>query len=197
MFPFRITLSPSDIWAGTFTDVNKTSIDGLKYVINNGQIAFAWSDLSSIVLKENDDIISIQMKAKVNISDATQIFTIDNRSEFADIYANKFDNFIIKMADVTTISNGKEITISNYPNPFTNSTEIVYSLPESGKVKLILTNVLGQTINTLVDGNHDAGTYRVKINSSELKLTPGIYTYRIEFEGVNSIFSKTNKVICK
>ena len=175
-----------------------TLLDGMKYVVNNGQIALAWSDLRSISVNDNDPIISLQMRSKVAISDPTQIFTIEAGSEFADPNAVKLNNYTVKMANVATTTNGaKDLYITNYPNPFTSSTDIVYTLPETGKVKLVLTNMLGQTISTLVDGVQSAGSYKVTVSTSSLNLTPGVYTYRMEVEGTTTSFSRTNKVICK
>ena len=169
----------------------------MRYTVNNGQIALAWSDLKSISVNYNDAIISLQMRAKTSISEPTQIFTINPGSEFADPNAVKLNNYTVKMANVSTISGGKDLYITNYPNPFTSSTDIVYTLPEQGKVKLVLTNMLGQTISTLVDGVQSAGSYKVTVSTSSLNLTPGVYTYRMEVEGTTTSFSRTNKVICK
>lgn len=65
----------------------------------------------------------------------------------------------------------------NYPNPFNPSTNISFTLPESGNVKLTVYNVLGQQVALLHDGYAEAGTKQVKFNGSEL--ASGMYIYTL------------------
>jgi hypothetical protein len=67
---------------------------------------------------------------------------------------------------------------SNYPNPFSSSTTITYTLEESTYVKISVYDRLGRDIETLVDSEHTPGTYSVDFNGSALE--PGTYFYRIK-----------------
>ena len=53
----------------------------------------------------------------------------------------------------------------NYPNPFNPTTTIKYSIPEMSKVSLILLNLLGEEIITLVNDEKPAGNYSVNFNA--------------------------------
>ncbi len=66
----------------------------------------------------------------------------------------------------------------NYPNPFNPSTTINYNLPEAANVKLIIYNILGQEVKTLVNEFKEAGVHTVNFNAS--KLNSGLYIYKIE-----------------
>jgi hypothetical protein len=66
----------------------------------------------------------------------------------------------------------------NYPNPFNPTTEISYSIPQSGLVDLRVYNLLGQEVATLVNEIKSAGTYNVSFNGSHLN--SGIYLYQLK-----------------
>jgi hypothetical protein len=67
--------------------------------------------------------------------------------------------------------------MQNYPNPFNPSTVIRYGLPQVADVRLEVFTILGQRVETLVDGRQAAGTYEVKLDGS--KLASGVYLYRL------------------
>jgi len=66
----------------------------------------------------------------------------------------------------------------NYPNPFNPSTNIKYSLPENGFVKLSVYNLVGEEVSVLVNGMVDAGFYEVTFNAANLP--SGTYFYRLQ-----------------
>ena len=71
----------------------------------------------------------------------------------------------------------------NVPNPFNPVTEISFTIPESGHVRLRVYNVAGQLVRTLVDGRLTADRYDVKwdgTNNGGRKVASGVYFYRIE-----------------
>ncbi len=70
----------------------------------------------------------------------------------------------------------------NAPNPFNPETIISYALPQSEQVKLVIYNVLGQEIRTLVNALQPAGRYRVVWNSKDdfgRSISSGVYFYQI------------------
>jgi hypothetical protein len=66
----------------------------------------------------------------------------------------------------------------NYPNPFNPSTRIVYSVVEPTQVRLTVTNILGQVVQTLVNDFKNSGTYEITFNASDL--ASGLYIYTLE-----------------
>ena len=65
----------------------------------------------------------------------------------------------------------------NYPNPFNPTTEIGYSLKQREPVKLVVCDILGREIATLVNGYQDQGMYNITFNAQDL--TSGIYYYQL------------------
>ena len=69
----------------------------------------------------------------------------------------------------------------NYPNPFNPTTTIKFSVAKTGMVKLVIYDVLGKEVKTLINGVKDAGYYDIQVNASQL--SSGIYLYRLESDG--------------
>jgi hypothetical protein len=66
----------------------------------------------------------------------------------------------------------------NYPNPFNPSTRIRYELPVSSKVKIMIYDILGREITTLINETSQPGRYEIKWNATGY--SSGIYFYRIQ-----------------
>ncbi|MBU0476267.1 MAG: T9SS type A sorting domain-containing protein [Bacteroidetes bacterium] len=77
----------------------------------------------------------------------------------------------------------------NYPNPFNPSTTISFSLKQSGFTSLVVYDILGREIATLVNNQMNVGKYNIAFNASEI--SSGIYFYQIK----SGDFSKTMKMM--
>lgn len=80
-----------------------------------------------------------------------------------------------------------EFTIKqNYPNPFNPETAINFELSEASVVKMIVTDVLGRQIATLVDETLPAGYHAARwkgSNAAGQKVASGIYFCRMTADG--------------
>ena len=82
----------------------------------------------------------------------------------------------------------------NYPNPFNPATTIKYSMASAGSVALVVYNVTGQRIRTLVNESKPAGTYTTVWdgrNDGGRSVATGIYFYRLRAGS----FSEVRKMI--
>ena len=71
----------------------------------------------------------------------------------------------------------------NYPNPFNASTVITYALPEPGRVKLSILDLLGREVISSLDGFKQAGSHSVIWDGKDghgNQLPSGIYFYRMK-----------------
>jgi hypothetical protein len=87
----------------------------------------------------------------------------------------------------------------NYPNPFNPTTTIRFSLPVNSDVKLVVYNMLGQEVATLLNEQISAGTHSIVWNSSNtngVKLSSGIYFYELKANGINGgSFQEIRKMV--
>jgi len=87
--------------------------------------------------------------------------------------------------------------MQNYPNPFNPSTQIMYSLPKTSSVKIVIYDMLGSKVRTLHSGVQDAGYKNVLWNATNENGDPvsaGMYIYAIEAE---SFFASKKMILLK
>ncbi len=77
----------------------------------------------------------------------------------------------------------------NYPNPFNPVTNIKFSVPKTGFVKLTVYDAAGKESAVLYSGELTAGTYNYDFDASQL--ASGIYFYKLE----SNDFSQTKKMV--
>lgn len=73
----------------------------------------------------------------------------------------------------------------NYPNPFNPTTQIQYSIPESGFVELVIFNSLGQKVAILEQGIKQRGRYTQTFNAQHLP--SGVYYAHVLFNGYQRV----------
>ena len=73
----------------------------------------------------------------------------------------------------------------NFPNPFNPITTISFSIPSEGKVELLVYDILGREIQTLVNEIKTPGQYEIIFDGKDL--STGVYFYRLNFDGYSSV----------
>ncbi len=87
------------------------------------------------------------------------------------------DSVLVKQ-DHTGIENAKTseaFSLSIFPNPFQSTTTITYNLNHNSKINIVLIDVTGKQIGTIVNENQVPGNYQFDINAEKYHLNPGIY----------------------
>lgn len=67
---------------------------------------------------------------------------------------------------------------SNYPNPFNPTTNISYRLPVASDVRLVVYDMTGRRIQTLVNSRQASGNHHIMFDASNL--SSGVYFYEIQ-----------------
>jgi hypothetical protein len=84
----------------------------------------------------------------------------------------------------------------NYPNPFNPVTNIKFSIPKAGNIKLVVYDAMGREAVTLVNSHYSAGTFNVDLDAS--MLASGVYFYKLELRPGGSVvaeFTDTKKMM--
>ncbi len=84
-----------------------------------------------------------------------------------------------ELAEVVSIGIPDKYDLSqNYPNPFNPVTTINYDLPSDGIVTLIVYDMLGREVKTLVNEMKTAGYHKIQFNAADL--ASGAYFYQLK-----------------
>jgi hypothetical protein len=75
------------------------------------------------------------------------------------------------------------VTLATSPNPFSSGVTVSYSVGQASAIRLVVYDVAGRHVATLVDSRRDAGTHATTwdgLNARGLASPPGIYFCRFE-----------------
>ncbi len=92
------------------------------------------------------------------------------------------------MNNTTILSDYK--LYQNYPNPFNSMTNVKWTMLRSGVANIMVYDLRGRKIQTLVNENLNAGNYNIRFNGEGL--TSGVYFYSLF---VNNVLIDTKKLI--
>ncbi|MDP3832263.1 MAG: T9SS type A sorting domain-containing protein, partial [Ignavibacteriaceae bacterium] len=114
-----------------------------------------------------DKMLNLNLNLNLNLTYRLKQIDNDGKFSYSDMVEVEFNNIPTEFA-----------LYQNYPNPFNPSTTIKYALPMDSKVTLVVYNIVGQKVTTLINNESvKAGYHQVNFNANEL--ATGIYIYRL------------------
>ena len=178
-----------------FYDQNKLEIENSIDVILNDEIQLIshFKDQGNLLIEKtylkdkNDKQILIETRA------------LDKEDSFISIqytFLDQFKNIIAQgFMSQKVIAIPDEFALHyNYPNPFNPVTTIRYELPEDTDVHLVIYDILGKHVKTLVNQTQEPGYKSVRWNGRNdmgQTVSAGMYFYRIQAGS----FSKVQKMV--
>ncbi|MDQ7815536.1 MAG: T9SS type A sorting domain-containing protein [Melioribacteraceae bacterium] len=129
-----------------------------------------------------------------NLEPSTKYYftiTCFNQNNIESWFAEETNFTTNAITNITEIEN-KPVDYNlfqNYPNPFNPYTKIQFSIPSTQFVAIIVFDLLGREIKTLVNEEKSVGNYELMFDGSNL--TSGVYFYRLHANN----FSETKKLI--
>jgi len=147
--------------------------------------------LPFILSPYSSELIKVKFKPISNgcFKDTLHIRSDTDNSRIAQLM------ILVGQTDTTVLGITEEYTATEfvleqcYPNPFNPSTKLRYSVPQSSNVVMKLFDILGNEIETLVDGHKPTGTY--EITWYAYNLPSGVYFYQLKAGS----FVETKKMI--
>jgi hypothetical protein len=193
-----------DVWTITWNNISVPSSG--EYTLRVGYQLTYDSPKSQYLVVNGDTVATIEFTAPNNTVWLEKDINIQLTQELNSIAFHGFWNWMsfdyIAIQGATIVSVEEQIEIpeklelsQNYPNPFNPFTNIKFTLIKPQKVKLIVYDVLGRKVKILFNDIAQAGVNSVKWhgeNDNNIKMSSGIYFYRLETE---SGFVKIKKMV--
>jgi parallel beta-helix repeat protein len=187
-------LSPKEIY---FADGSQN----VWYSSQNNKLHIAWCNLNPVTFSKGEVVFNLKFEIlNPFVSQNSLNIKLGESCEFADADGNVIEDVVLYMpqkysetnpndnsyegedilsghASVYNSGASSDVLGNNVPNPFSDITNINYTLPFDGKVKLVIYDVYGQEVKILVNEHQQKGQYQVNFNAQNIK--SGIYLYRI------------------
>ncbi len=173
------------------TTYDPTTGDFVDYVlikINNEPGEFTFSD----------SIGSYQYKLPTGFYDVyvERVFYEDAVEYQIEVFDGEFTQLDIAMCETVNVQNfeiiptASDFNLSNYPNPFNPTTTISFSIQNDIKVELLIFNIKGQKINTLINDRIIKGKHSIVWSGCDQKgnhVSSGIYLYKLKVGNQESV----------
>lgn len=174
-YQFELTLHPGDV----LVDISIPGRTDKPIFTQHGQqVKLAWFTTSGPLELEADQQL-MQLTIRTSGFGAEGIpFEVVGQSELTDMQANVYNMVGVRTPVWTSSVLEAALSLRNFPNPARDFTEIMYSLPHDGEVKLSITDMTGRMIDMPVNQQQQSGNYELRWDGSNL--APGMYFIRLE-----------------
>ena len=180
LYGFQMNL---DLTNSNFVDISSEilgiSESNIGISADNKTIFLSFDNVNGVRVEEGDVLFTLKLEklASENIFNSVAL----NNATFADeayVEASlNIKNIKLSFSEETIVSEDI-LLMQNEPNPFTDQTNITFSIPAEGKVKLSIYDLNGTELYT-INQHFDKGMNVVQISSREIA-TSGVLYYKIE-----------------
>lgn len=176
-------------WRHVIIERNKT----------NGNFAMVVRDENDkLLFKKTVNEMKSPIMANASLVIGRSWFLVDNQY-YVGPYRGLIDNVKLYNYPASTITGVSEEPAvipyefklsQNYPNPFNPSTVIEFTLPKYQRVSLVVYDILGRIVKTLVNEERHAGQHRVSWNSTNnlgSSVSSGVYFYELKTDDMRQV----------
>ncbi|MBU1116827.1 MAG: T9SS type A sorting domain-containing protein [Bacteroidetes bacterium] len=182
LFNYSVVMNKADsanvpVWVATTQPRNLTDIQRQSLMDVRDSTYSIWGDSAidfwSTIADESGKIVSTY-----GSGDGIHLNNAGHRILFNRVVNENIPITITSTNDIIAYQPTSFKLEQNFPNPFNPATKIQYNLQESGFVKLIVYNTLGQEVETIVDNFENAGLHSTTFNAQNL--SSGFYFYTLQ-----------------
>ncbi|HNW89356.1 MAG TPA: T9SS type A sorting domain-containing protein, partial [Bacteroidales bacterium] len=157
------------------------------------RVVYATTDFFDIAA--NDELVRLGFVSLNDPGRGELDFDLNGTGLIANQYGEINSDAYLTMPKIFVQGNNTEagFEFAGYPNPFSGSATLTYNLPENGTVKLNVYNAIGELVSELVNETQISGKHEVVFSQKDL--SAGMYTFKLEFSGLNESKNMLLKMI--
>lgn len=156
--------------------------------LQNRTLTSSWNKADGLNVDETQPLFTLVLKADASVK-LSEIISLKSNPTAAEAYTGNSD-----IMDLALSFRGSEGSfdfelLQNEPNPFTNTTQIGYIIPEGGEVILTMFDLTGkQLFNQTIKGVK--GLNKVEVSTDQIA-SRGLIYYQVQFQG----YTATKKML--
>jgi parallel beta-helix repeat protein len=164
----------------------------------DGLFRMGWCNLAPLSVTDDGVVVVLKMKAK-DLSGLSSAILLDlfDESEFADgsaIVNSTMLSIPVLESSLTGIEpEGRQTTLSVYPNPAINNTLLTLTLSSATLVTIHVLDQTGREVMQLPAGAYESGRYSISLDVSTL--AAGLYFIKAELKDDEEVSVVTKKLV--
>ena len=175
-YGFQINYDPSALVFTGVTSAQTSQFSTLAFERKAGTLLV--SDLLSNSIQGNGDLVHLTFQ----VLDPSAVTRVDIVEALVSDPAGRIDNLGAHIADVRVLPTAYELG-QNHPNPFNPETVVPFALPQTGDIRLVVYNMIGQEVRVLVNEVREAGHHRITWDGKDAlgrSIASGVYFVRLQ-----------------
>lgn len=166
-------------------------IDGqLLYAMEGRTLRIAWFSVAGEHLKAGQSLLQLELSIGNGIDQGRltsgEVFEISDPEGIL-----RSDLSLVLPSILVAMDAG--LDLSSYPNPFKGETTLRFHLPEEGKVKVLISNILGEVVTEMHE-EFSAGEHTITYVPTGIG---GVYLCQLIFQGSTRTLQQTIRIIEK
>ena len=188
-------------WESIYVELEDITIT--RIMIPDESYDWSFTDISGEEFLLDDDCVAEGSEAEAWF-DALQVGSTTNYLRGIVTYSyGTWKVEVVNDEDINNETGVDEIVVArpvefileqNFPNPFNPATHIRYGLPETGRVQVVVYDILGRPVATVVDGLEQAGYHTAYWNGTTnegMPVASGTYFLRLFSLGKQQVIRMT------
>jgi hypothetical protein len=156
--------------------------------MEEGMLTTSWNTAEGMSIASGEVVFSLIVEA-TEVSKLSDALTVNSRITAAEAYNSADQIHEVSLNFTNGVVETGFALYQNEPNPFRETTQVGFNLPEALSATLTVYDVTGKVLK-IVEGDYVKGYNLVSLKKSDLKVT-GVLYYQLDTEA----FTATKKMI--